>query len=107
MRLGSTLVAAVAMSLLAFGAGTASAAPSSVQRDGGPCYVHEFGKDSANGEMYCSALTNTWTSKALSSTPKVNLGDQCPQLGARAYVYRTDGVATCRQANDGLLRWQW
>ncbi|MDH3013854.1 hypothetical protein [Gordonia alkanivorans] len=102
---GYTLAAAVAVSLSAFGAGSASAAPS-VQRDGGPCYVHEFGKDSADGQLYCSALTNSWTSKALSRAAKVNLGDRCPQLGARAYVYRTDGVATCRQANDGL-RWQW
>ncbi|MBD0862132.1 hypothetical protein IA539_13030 [Gordonia sp. zg691] len=101
------LAATVAVSLAAFGAGGASAAPSSVQRDGGPCYVHEYGKDSADGQLYCSGLRSSWTSKALSRAPKVNIGDQCPQLGTRAYVDRTDGVATCRQANDGRLRWQW
>lgn len=88
------------------GAGPAHAAPSSVQRDGGPCYAHEIGTDSADGTMYCSGLNGIWEPKAIHRAPKVRLGAPCPQLGARAIVFKTDGRATCRQTSDGL-RWQW
>ncbi|WP_439032783.1 hypothetical protein [Gordonia terrae] len=89
------------------GVGGASAAPSSVQREGGPCYQHEYGMDSADGTLYCSAEGADWRSYAVSRSPKVRLGNPCPKLGARAMVYRTDGTATCRQSNSAGLRWQW
>ncbi|ANY23378.1 hypothetical protein [Gordonia terrae] len=90
------------------GVGEASAAPSSEQRDGGPCYVHEYGMDSADGALYCSPEgEGFWRSHAVSRAPKVRLGAPCPKLGARAMVYQTDGIATCRQSNSAGLRWQW
>lgn len=99
-------VAAAVIGALA-GVGEASAAPSSEQRDGGPCYVHEYGMDSADGALYCPAETAGWRSHAVTSAPKVRLGTPCPKLGARAMVYQTDGIATCRQSNSAGLRWQW
>lgn len=101
---GYAIVAAAVLAVL--GTGGAQAAPSSVQREGGPCYSHELGKDSADGKLFCSGLTGTWQSRALTRAPKVKLGTPCPQLGARAYVYQTDGIATCRETRSGL-RWQW
>lgn len=101
----STLAAMIGV-LAVLGAGPAQAAPSSVQRDGGPCYVHEYGTRSADGLLACSAETGSWKSMALSRAPKVRIDTACPQLGARAYVFRTDGIATCRESANGL-RWQW
>lgn len=101
-----SLAIALVASAAVVGAGDAQAAPSSVQRDGGPCYVHEFGTTSADGRMVCSGETGAWKLKALSRAPKVELDTPCPKLGARAYVNRTDGIATCRETARGL-RWRW
>ncbi|MCG7635375.1 hypothetical protein MHN80_23960 [Gordonia McavH-238-E] len=100
-------VAAAVIGALA-GVGNASAATSSVHREGGPCYQHEYGMDSADGTLYCSPEGGGfWRSHAVSRAPKVRLGAPCPKLGARAMVYQTDGIATCRQSNNAGLRWQW
>lgn len=106
MKLSACVVAFSAFAALFLGTGIASATPASVQRDGGPCYTHEFGMPSSDGTLYCSAETETWKSQAVARAPKVELGTPCPQLGARAYVKRTDGVATCHQSPRGL-RWRW
>ncbi|SDU69586.1 hypothetical protein [Gordonia westfalica] len=102
------LLLAAAVTGTGGGIGGASAAPTSVQREGGPCYKHEFGKDSADGKLYCSAEGDgIWRSYAVTRAPKVHIGTSCPTLGARAMVYQTDGIATCRQSNSAGLRWQW
>lgn len=101
---GATVIAAAA---LTFGlAGVADAAPASVQRESGPCYVHEFGQTSRDGKLFCSALNGAWESKAVHRAPKVRIGEQCRRLGAQAIVVGTDGKATCRETAQGL-RWQW
>lgn len=103
----AAMVMAAALIGAMVGVGGASATPSSVQREGGPCYQHEYGMDSADGTLYCSAEVAGWRSYAVSRAPKVRIGTPCPQLGARAMVYQTDGIATCRQSNSAGLRWQW
>ncbi len=85
--------------------GIAEALPSSVHRDGGPSYEHELGKDSADGQLYCSGLTASRTSKALTRAPSVQLGTPCAKLGDRAHRLQTDSVATCRHTPQGR-RWQ-
>ncbi|NMN99873.1 hypothetical protein HH308_01425 [Gordonia sp. TBRC 11910] len=104
-KLASLALIAVGFSLS--GIGVAAASPASVQREGGPCYEHEYGMDSADGTLFCSpiGLYGSWQSKAETYKPKVALGDRCVRLGDRAFVKKTDGRATCRETSSGL-RWQ-
>lgn len=101
---------ASAVGLLAFAAtvtfaGPAVAAPSSVQRDGGPCYPHEIGTDSADGTLYCSGLEGTWQNRAVHRAAKVRLGTPCTKLGDQAIVFASEQRATCRDSG-GSLTWQ-
>lgn len=102
----ATYALTTAALLCLLGTGTATAAPASVQRDGGPCYAHEIGKDSADGTLHCSGENAVWESKTVQRAPHVQLGAPCSRLGARAIVLRTDGGATCRETPHGL-QWQW
>lgn len=85
-------------------AGSVHAAPSSVQREDGPCYP-QYEHDSADGQLYCSGENGVWTSKALSTAPRVTPGTPCPKLGARAKAKGNHGIVECQRTGHGL-RWR-
>ncbi|MFT4200693.1 hypothetical protein [Gordonia sp. (in: high G+C Gram-positive bacteria)] len=93
---------AAAAVLATMGIADAEGAPSSVPREGGPCYPSE----PASGDLYCSGESGTWKSRSVRNAPKVQIGSACPQLGKRAIVVGTHGEATCKQSVRGLT-WQW
>ena len=103
MKRISTIVLATFAVGAAIVTGTAHAAPASVQREDGPCYPYET--ESADGKLYCSHENGVWTSKALSTAPKVSVGSPCPKLGARARARENHGIVECQQTEQGL-RWR-
>ena len=100
----SIVTAAATLILTGFGMGMATAAPSSVPREDGPCYPL-YEKDSPDGKLYCSGEDGVWTSRALSKAPRVPVGTRCSTLGARAKARENHGIVECQRTGNGL-RWR-
>ncbi|MEZ5130363.1 MAG: serine/threonine-protein kinase [Mycobacterium sp.] len=84
---------------------TAAAAPTPYE--GMPCTPAQFNQETADGTLYCSAMTGAWRDKTHQSRPAVQVGAPCTEPGARARVERTDGLATCQVGPGGGLVWNW
>lgn len=84
---------------------TIAAAPTPYE--GMPCTQAEFNRESADGTLFCSALTGSWRDKTHQSRPAVKAGAACTEPGARARVAQTDGIATCKVGPAGGLIWSW
>ena len=75
--------------------------------EGMPCTTAEFNQVTADGTLYCSAMTGSWRDKTHQSRPAVQVDTPCSEPGARARVAQTDGLATCQVGPDGNLVWSW
>ncbi len=84
---------------------TVAAAPAPYE--GLPCTPAEYSQETADGTLYCSALTGAWRDKTHQSRPAVQVGAACAEPGARARVEYTDGLATCKADLNGNLVWNW
>lgn len=75
--------------------------------EGMPCTTAEFNQVTADGTLYCSAMTGSWRDKTHQSRPAVQVDTPCAEPGARARVAQTDGLATCQVGPGGNLVWSW
>lgn len=75
--------------------------------EGMPCGPAEFGKETPDGTLVCSAMNGAWSDLTHTRRPAVQFGSPCTEPGARARVMQTDGIATCKAGPSGELSWQW
>ncbi|MGB3707966.1 serine/threonine-protein kinase [Gordonia sp. (in: high G+C Gram-positive bacteria)] len=73
--------------------------------EGQPCGVEQFGEQSSDGTLYCSAMNGAWSDRTHQDRPAVSRGQSCSEPGARARIAQTDAVATCSTGPDGALSW--
>ncbi len=97
--------AAIAAETVVTSTSTSAAEPSPYE--GMPCTVAQFNEVSADGTLYCSALTGNWRDKTHQSRPAVARRSSCSEPGARARIEGTDGLATCIAGPDGTYTWDW
>ena len=74
--------------------------------EGKPCGVDEFNEVSADGTLYCSAMDGAWRDRTHQTRAAVTRGSPCTEPGARARIYQTDAIATCRADSSGGYTWQ-
>ncbi|QZA09634.1 serine/threonine protein kinase [Mycolicibacter heraklionensis] len=84
---------------------TVAAAP--VPYEGMPCTPAEYNQETADGTLYCSAMTGAWRDLTHQSRPAVEAGTACTEPGARARVVASDGLVTCKAGPSGDLIWTW
>jgi len=84
---------------------TAAAAPTPYE--GMPCGPAEFGQETPDGTLVCSAMNGAWSDLTHTRRPAVQFGSPCSEPGARARVVQTDGIATCKAGPSGELAWLW